>query len=184
MERICRHCLLLEPERKVRQCQRPDGMLGLPASWEVSQRCRLSFLGQLVSRQRLGPVTVYQLSNQHVHIPHSLADGFVVDAPKVPSTSTPPNHPSIELNYSTLSSIIETVLTKGCYLRCFSREVLESALGPLRTSPTVDNSQPGKSNQFHLILVVPTRLRREADLPPSISGFTDTNLRVPGAHSK
>ena len=96
-----------------------------------------------------------------MHVPHSLTDGFVVDAPKVPSTFTPLNHLSIELNYSALSSIIEKELTKGYHLGPFSREVLESALGPLQPSPTVDNAQLGKPNQFLLILVVPTRRRRE-----------------------
>lgn len=96
-------------------------------------------------------ITVHKLFDQLAHIPQSLTNGFIINAPYITATSMPSNHPSIKLNYSTFSSIIEAEFAKGCYLGPFSREALEGMLGPFQTSPLLIIPKPGKPNKFHLI---------------------------------
>jgi len=96
-------------------------------------------------------VTLHNLISLYAHIPLSLTNGFFVRAPALATTFTPPNHPSIILNYSAFQSIIEVEFTKGCYIGPFSLTALESLIGPFQSSPLSIVPKPVKPGKFRLI---------------------------------
>ena len=96
-------------------------------------------------------ITIHNLIGPYAHIPLSLTNGFLVRAPSITSTFTPPNHPSITLNYPAFRSIIEAEFTKGHYIGPFSQLVLKGLIGPFRSSPLSIIPKPRKPGKYRLI---------------------------------
>ena len=121
-------------------------------------------------------VTLHNLIGLYARIPPSLSNGFLVRAPAIATTFTPPNHPSITLNYSAFRSVIEVEFTKGRYIGPFSQTALENLIGPFQSSPLSIIPKAGKPGKFRLIQNLSYPRNPTPRDSPAINTLVDSHL--------
>jgi hypothetical protein len=81
----------------------------------------------------------------------SLTQGFYVGVPSIQQTFTPPNSSLINKYPEIYEEIVETEFQKGKYLGPFSRDELESLIGPFQSSPLSLVTKPGKPGKYRMV---------------------------------
>ena len=92
------------------------------------------------------------LGERYPSLVQSLAEGFDVGIPRIRITYSPPNHPSVHLLPDVYNSIVDSEFKAGRYIGPFTREQVESAIGPFQTSPlslVPKTSKPGIYRAVH-----------------------------------
>ena len=84
-------------------------------------------------------------------IPQGLRTGFIIDMPNIRVTQTPPNKSTISDLQSHFDTIINLELHKRRYIGPFSRQIVESLIGPFQSSPLSMIDKPGKPGCYCLI---------------------------------
>jgi len=91
------------------------------------------------------------LLERYPQIPSFLTYGADAGIPRLRTTFTPPNHPSIASHQTIFDEIVNIEFQKGRYQGPFSRTELESIIGPFQTSPLSLIPKAGKPGKFCLI---------------------------------
>jgi hypothetical protein len=91
------------------------------------------------------------LSQKYPSLPQSLRSGFLINIPKFTSTQTPPNSPTIIELHTQFEEIVKLELLKRRYIGPFSRQKMETLLGPFQSSPFSIIPKPGKPGRFRII---------------------------------
>ena len=91
------------------------------------------------------------LLERYPQIPSFLTYGADAGIPRLQTTFTPPNHPSIASHRTIFDEIVNIEFQKGRYRGPFSRTELESIIGPFQTSPLSLIPKAGKPGKFRLI---------------------------------
>ena len=91
------------------------------------------------------------LSQKYPSLPQNLRSGFIINIPKFTSTQIPPNSPTIEELHVQFEEIVKLELLKKRYIGPFSRQKMESFLGPFQSSPFSIIPKPGKPGRFRII---------------------------------
>jgi hypothetical protein len=109
---------------------------------------------------------------RYPHIPRSLIHGFDAGIQPVLLTYTPPNHPSILSHTRIFNEMVSTEFEKQRYIGPFTREELETEIGPFQSSPISIIPKPAQPDKFRIIqnLSYP----RNNPLQPSINQSIDT----------
>ena len=116
------------------------------------------------------------LIHRYPSLPQGLRTGFLIDVPNIVSTQAPPNNPIIHEYQSQFNKIVDLEISKRRYLGPFSRQIIESLIGPFQSSPFSIIPKPGKPGHFRLIQnysfphnVTPCHLN------PSINSFLNSD---------
>ena len=88
---------------------------------------------------------------KYLKIPTFLTHGADAGIGRLFSMFMPPNHPSIVLNQSIFTEIVNTEFKKGHYWRPYLKKELENIIGLFQTSPLSLIPKPGKPGKFCLI---------------------------------
>ena len=91
------------------------------------------------------------LLETYPQIPSFLTYGADAGIPRLQTTFTPPNHPSIASHQKVFDEIVNIEFQKGRYWGPFSKTELESIIGPFQTSPLSLIPKAGKPGKFRLI---------------------------------
>lgn len=115
------------------------------------------------------------LLERYPQIPSFLTYGADAGIPRLRTTFTPPNHPSIASHQTIFDEIVNIEFQKGRYQGPFSRTELESIIGPFQTSPLSLIPKAGKPGKFRLIqnLSYPRNVTRNIR---SINSSIETDL--------
>lgn len=82
---------------------------------------------------------------------HSLRFGFDIGIPPIHSTHTPLNSPFLLLHQREFARIIQHEFNRKHYIGPFTRQELESIIGPFQTSPLSLVPKPHKPHVFRLV---------------------------------
>jgi hypothetical protein len=93
-----------------------------------------------------------KIEGRWAHVVHGIRHGFEVGAgAAIPATITHENHKSAELDPDFIDSYIASEHAAGRYSAPFTRDELEHAIGPFRTSPLGLVPKAGSSKRWRLI---------------------------------
>jgi len=143
----------------------------LAANWLLQRRHTKAVTPyQADGWQRL--LSKYDLDHKYPSIVDQLSRGFVVRAPIISRSFTPPNNPSITLHQEAFNNIVYKEFEKGRYIGPFTRSQLERAIGFFQSSPLTIIPKAGKPGRFRLI--------QNLSYPniPSHKGVPSVNSRV------
>ena len=137
-----------------------------PTTTDISVPVALHHLTELrrvLELRRSQPLTPYNpqiwesllmvsgLDKKYPSLPQSLRSGFIINIPIFTSTQIPPNSPTIRELHLQFEEIVKLELQKSRYLGPFSRQVMETLLGPFQSSPFSIIPKPGKPGRFRII---------------------------------
>ena len=88
------------------------------------------------------------LLQRYPHIPTFISLGTDAGIPTINSTFAPPNRPSVDVHKEVFLEIVNNEFAKGWYWGPFSKEEVESIIGPFQTSPLSLIPKPGKPSKF------------------------------------
>ena len=88
---------------------------------------------------------------RYPHIPTFILLGADAGILTINSTFAPPNHPSVDVHKEVFLKIVNNEFAKGRYWGPFSKEEVESIIGPFQTSPLSLIPKPSKPGKFRLI---------------------------------
>ena len=91
------------------------------------------------------------ISSKYPRIPEFIKHGADAGIPTLHHTFAPPNHPSIALHKLAFAEIVDIEFRKGRYWGPYSKEELESIIGPFQTSPLSLIPKLGRPGKFRLI---------------------------------
>ena len=91
------------------------------------------------------------LLEKYPQIPMFIMEGADAGIAPIYTTFSPPNHPSIKSHHLIFNEIVSTEFRKGRYWGPFSKDELESIIGPFQTSPLSLIPKLGKPGKFRLI---------------------------------
>ena len=94
----------------------------------------------------------YGLLDKYPSIPRSLRHGFDAGIPKIRSTNTPANGPSIHVHTQQYQEILDREFESGRYIGPLSKDEVEELIGPFQSSPlslVPKPSKPGKYRAVH-----------------------------------
>jgi hypothetical protein len=86
----------------------------------------------------------FDLLHKHPTLLEQLMHGFHVRAPTITRSFTPLNNPSIFVHRNAFDEILHKEFTKQRYIGPFTRDALESFIGPFQSSPLNIIPKPGK----------------------------------------
>ena len=124
---------------------------------------RLTELKDALELRKSQPLTPYKpliweallvdagLLQKYPSLSQSLCSGFIIDIPSFTSTQIPPNSPTITELYLKFEEIVQLELLKKRYIGPFSRQKLETLLGPFQSSPFSIIPKPGRPGRFRII---------------------------------
>lgn len=116
----------------------------------VSRR-RRHLLTPLVADRWLQELAATHLLGRYEQIPMFIRQGALAGIPPITQTFTPMNKQSTELLAYIFSEMIQSEFAKGRYIGPFSREDLESKIGPFQSSPLSLVPKSNKPGKFRLI---------------------------------
>lgn len=116
------------------------------------------------------------LSSKYPLLPQGLRTGFLINMPNITCTQTPPNNDIIS-EYSThFRKIVDLEIQKQRYLGPFSRQLIESIIGPFQSSPFSIMEKPGKPGHFRLLQNYSFPYNTTPSQPnPSINSYLDSD---------
>lgn len=91
------------------------------------------------------------LISKYPRIVHSLFHGFDIGIPRILSTHTPFNSPSIREHFLEFRRIVDHEFACQRYIGPFTKAEVEAILGPFQTSPLSLVPKPHKPNTFRLV---------------------------------
>ena len=91
------------------------------------------------------------LDKKYPSLPQNLRSGFIINIPNITSTQTPPNNSTIRDLQTQFNKIVDLEILKKRYIGPFSRQMMESLVGPFQSSPFSIIPKPGKPDRFRLI---------------------------------
>jgi hypothetical protein len=114
--------------------------------------------------------------SQYRHIPDSLRFGFSINLPRILSTQTPPNRPTIIEYRRQFTEIIQDEFSKGRYIGPFSRDDVETLIGPFQSSPFSIIPKPAKIDKFRVLQNYSFPYKVSTSFPnPSINSFINSD---------
>lgn len=91
------------------------------------------------------------LSSKYPSLVHSIRFGFDIGVPTILSTHTPLNSHSLLNHQQEFSRIVQHEFDRGRYIGPFTRQELESIIGPFQTSPLSLVPKPHKPHVYRLV---------------------------------
>jgi hypothetical protein len=118
----------------------------------------------------------FNLLHKHPTLLEQLMHGFHVRAPTITRSFTPLNNPSIFVHRNAFDEILHKEFTKQRYIGPFTRDALESFIGPFQSSPLNIIPKPGKPGKFRLIQNLSYPISPQTNEALSINSQVDSAL--------
>jgi hypothetical protein len=116
------------------------------------------------------------LHKKYPHLPAGFQHGFIFNFPVITLTQTSPNSKSIMEFAGEFQRIVDAEISKGRYLGPFSRQTLQSLIGPFQSSPFSIIPKPGKPGKFGNLQNLSFPLAPSPSFPnPSVNSFTSSD---------